>query len=83
MGKGEGNGKGSFAIGLDIGIPVGLALIGGIIFVGLQLRKWATATQKRTVNGQEDDNEKTVSVGGGGGNLPLGELSGSGRAKMG
>ncbi|KAK8033540.1 hypothetical protein PG991_002938 [Apiospora marii] len=36
----------ALAIGLGVGIPMGLALLGGIIFLGLQLRKWTAAAQQ-------------------------------------
>lgn len=59
------------AIGLGVGIPLALALIGGIVFLGLQLRKWtAAATQQRAMNEKAEGGGKTASVnvsGGGGG----------------
>ncbi|KAK6827565.1 hypothetical protein PG987_010906 [Apiospora arundinis] len=56
------------AIGLGVGIPLGLALIGGIIFLGLQLRKWtAAATQQHTMTEQTEGGGKTASVIGGSG----------------
>ncbi|KAK7926889.1 hypothetical protein PG985_003887 [Apiospora marii] len=36
----------NLGIGLGVGIPMGLGLLGGIIFLGLQLRKWTAAAQQ-------------------------------------
>lgn len=58
------------AIGLGVGIPLGLALVGGVIFVGLQLRKWAVATaQQRPMDNKEGGEEGRASSLAGGSNL--------------
>lgn len=45
----------ALAIGLGVGIPMCLALLGGIIFLGLQVRKWAAAAAAKQTDGSTGD----------------------------